>query len=77
MNHQLQPDEFECAVQVRAAHDRIIGEAYVITEILDLDPACVEGMQVACRRDDATTAMREAACQLVEAVNEEHAIRPS
>jgi hypothetical protein len=77
MNLPASLDEFEIAARTWQAHDRIITESYAITEILDLDPALVEEMQVACRGDDATSAMREAACQLVSAVTEELAVRSS
>jgi hypothetical protein len=71
------PDAFERAPRTWVAHDGIIAESYTISDLLDLDPALVDQMQTACRGDDAVVAMRGAACDLLEAVNEELDVRSS
>jgi hypothetical protein len=71
------PDEFEIALRTWSAHDKIITESYAIAEIVGLDPVLVERMQREARGDNAGVAMREAACDLLEAVEQELVVRSS
>jgi hypothetical protein len=71
------PDEFEIALRTWSAHEKVIAESYTISELLGLDPTLVERMQIAARGDNAGVAMREAACDLFEAVDEALAVRSS
>ena len=46
------PDEFEITARIRAAQDKIVREAYAITEHLSLDPTLAEQMDAAYREQD-------------------------
>jgi hypothetical protein len=64
------PDDFEVALRTWSAQEEIIGEAYAIVELLDLDPALAEEISGVCRGGKATH-IAAAVDRLFGAANEE------
>ena len=63
------PDEFEITARIWAAQDKIVREAYAITEHLRLDPTLAEQMDAAYREQDVD-AFHEAQTRFFAAVVE-------